>query len=135
MDSDLLAHHVYILLSLIDHVQGAFPLLLELILGFLDVLHLDLDPLFELLLPLCVSPRGELACLEHLLDVLAFLFEAVVKGFLSHLYQVEELVVVDHVLELGGRVFLEGVTLKEGGVRGLGRVGMLLHHFQLFHRC
>jgi hypothetical protein len=20
-------------------------------------------------------------------------------------------------------------------VRGLGRVGMLLHHFQLFHRC
>jgi hypothetical protein len=129
VDSDLLTHHVYILLGLIYHVQGTFPLLLELVLSLLNVLHLDLDPLFELLLALCVSPRGELACLEHLLDVLAFLFEAVVKGFLSHLYQVEELVVIDHVLELGGCIFLEGVTLKERGVRGLGRVGMLLHHF------
>ena len=133
MDSDLLAHHVNILLGLIDHVQRSFPLLLELILGFLNVLHLDFDPLFELLLPLCVGPRRELACLEHLLDVFAFLFKAIVKGLFPHLYQVEELVVFHHSLQLGGGIFLEGVTLKEGGVRGLGCVGMLLQCFLLFH--
>ncbi len=119
----MLAHHIYILLCLIDHVQCAFPLLLKLILGLLNVLHLDLDPLFELLLSLRVSPGRELACLEHLFDVLALLFKAIIKSFLSHLDEVQELVVVDHFLELGSCVFLEGVTVKEGRVRGLGRVG------------
>ena len=100
------------------------PLLLELFLGPLDLLLLDADPLLQLLPLGLVSPRRVLSALVHLLHHLLLLVLSVLQRLLPHLDQVQVLIIVQHLLQLGQSKLVEGVVFEQGrGVRGRGRMG------------
>lgn len=117
--TNLLTHNFDVLLCLLYHLHSSVPLFLELHLRLLNVFLLKPCPLLKLFLLLTIRARWKLAGFEHLLDVFALLLLTVVQSFLSHGDQVQEFIVRNEVLEFGCGVFLEGVTLKEGMMRGL----------------
>ena len=94
----LFSHYINTFLGLLNHLNCAGPFLLELILCFLNVFQFNADPFLELLPLLSVSTWRKLPRFIHFLYVLSFLLNPVIKCLFAHVNNIEELVILDHVL-------------------------------------